>query len=128
MVGPLSVHDAKAILPDLEEFISSSGGQGFMIASFGTNVASPLSEAEVDLLALVFGKLKQRVVWRLKGTVTNKRKLNTSLLSRPLSRGIVKDPRFKVEANESLDEKFSVPCPQKRFHPQTPKLEPPCTI
>ena len=70
MVGPLSVHDAKAIPPDLEEFISSSGGQGFIIASFGTNVASPLSEAEVDLLALVFGKLKQRVVWRLKGTVT----------------------------------------------------------
>ena len=106
MVGPLSVHDAKAIPPDLEEFISSSGGQGFIIASFGTNVASPLSEAEVDLLALVFGKLKQRVVWRLKGTVTNKRKLNTSLLS-PLSRGIVKDPRFKVEANESPDQKFS---------------------
>ena len=107
MVGPLSVHDAKAIPPDLEEFISSSGGHGFIIASFGTNVASPLSEAEVDLLALVFGKLKQRVVWRLKGTVTNKRKLNTSLLSRPLSRRIVKDPRFKVEANESPDEKFS---------------------
>ena len=89
MVGPLSVHDAKAIPPDLEEFISSSRGQGFIIASFGTNVASPLSEAEVDMLALVFGKLKQRVVWRLKGTVTNKRKLNTSLLSHPLSRGIV---------------------------------------
>ena len=109
MVGPLSVHDAKAIPPDLEEFISSSGGQGFIIASFGTNVASPLSEAEVDLLALVFGKLKQRVVWRLKGTVTDKRKLNTSLLSRPLSRGIVKDSRVEanVEANESPDEKFS---------------------
>ena len=109
MVGPLSVHDANPVPPDLEEFISSSGGQGFIIASFGTNVASPLSEAEVDLLALVFGKLKQRIVWRLKGTVTSKRKLNTSLLSRPLSRGI--HPRFKVEANECPDEKFSVSYP-----------------
>ena len=70
MVGPLSVYDANPIPPDLEEFISSSGGHGFIIASFGTNVASPFSQAEVDMLALVFGKLKQRVVWRLKGTVT----------------------------------------------------------
>ena len=53
--------------PDLEEFVSNSGGHGFIIISFGTNVASILTQAEVDMLATAFGKLKQRVVWRLKG-------------------------------------------------------------
>ena len=70
MVGPLSVKDPNLIPPDFEEFLSSSGGNGFIIVSFGSNVASLLPQAEVDMLALAFGKLKQQVVWRLKGTVT----------------------------------------------------------
>ena len=67
MVGPLNVRDAKPLPPDLEEFVSNSGGHGFIIISFGTNVASILTRAEVDMLATAFGKLKQRVVWKLKG-------------------------------------------------------------
>ena len=70
MVGPLSVKDPNLIPPDFEEFVSSSGGNGFIIVSFGSNVASLLPQAEVDMLALAFGKLKQRLVWRLKGTAT----------------------------------------------------------
>ena len=67
MVGPLNVRDAKLLPPNLEEFVSNSGGHGFIIVSFGSNVASLLPQKEVDMLATAFGQLKQRVVWRLKG-------------------------------------------------------------
>ena len=33
MVGPLNVKDAKPLPPDLEEFVSNSGGHGFIIVS-----------------------------------------------------------------------------------------------
>ena len=68
MVGPLNVKgDVKPLPPDLEEFVSNSGGQGFIIVSCGSNLASILSKEVVDMFATAFGKLKQRVVWRLKG-------------------------------------------------------------
>jgi len=67
MVGPPHVKDPKPLPPDLEEFVSNSGGHGFIIVSFGSNVASNLEKQVVDMLATAFGKLKQRVVWRIKG-------------------------------------------------------------
>ena len=68
MVGPLNVKDAvKPLPPDLDKFVSNSGGHGFIIVSFGSNVASILPKPVVDMLATAFGKLKQRVVWRVKG-------------------------------------------------------------
>ena len=66
MVGPLNVGDARPLSPDLEEFVSNSGGHGFIIVSFGSNVAV-LRQSVIDMLATAFGKIKQRVVWRLKG-------------------------------------------------------------
>ena len=67
MVGPPHVKDPKPLPPDLEEFVSNSGGHGFIIVSFGSNVASNLEKPVVDMLATAFGKLKQQVVWRIKG-------------------------------------------------------------
>ena len=68
LVGPLNVRDTiKPLPPDLDEFVSRSGRQGFIIVSFGSNVASILPRKIVDMLATAFGKLKQLVVWRLKG-------------------------------------------------------------
>ena len=67
MVGPLNVKEARPLPPDLEEFVSNSGGHGFIIVSFGSNVASILPKPVVDMLATAFGKLKQQVVWRLEG-------------------------------------------------------------
>ena len=67
MVGPPHVRDPKPLPPDLEEFLSNSGGHGFVIVSFGSNVASNLDKPVVDMLATAFGKLKQRVVWRITG-------------------------------------------------------------
>ena len=58
--------DFRSLTPELEEFVSNSGGHGFIIVSFGSNVAV-LRQSVVDMLATAFGKLKQRVVWRLKG-------------------------------------------------------------
>ena len=66
MVGPLSVRDGP-LPPHLEEFVRNSGDHGFIIVSFGSNVASILPRKVVDMLATAFGKLKQKVVWRLKG-------------------------------------------------------------
>jgi len=74
MVGPPNVKEPKPLPPDLEEFVSNSGGYGFIIASFGSNVASNLQKPVVDMLATAFGKLKQRVVWRLKGNRRAKQK------------------------------------------------------
>ena len=34
MVGPPNVKDPKPLPPDLEEFVSNSGGHGFIIISF----------------------------------------------------------------------------------------------
>ena len=70
MVGPLNVKDTQPLPPDLEEFVNNSGGHGFIIVSFGSMVASILPREKVDMLADAFGKLKQKVVWRLKGTLT----------------------------------------------------------
>ena len=67
MVGPLSIKDARPLPPDLEEFVSNPESHGFIIVSFGSNLASALPRPVVDMLATAFGKLKQRVVWRLKG-------------------------------------------------------------
>ena len=67
MVGPLNVKDSKPLPSDLEEFVSNSGGHGFIIVSFGSNVASLLPRQVVDMLATGFGKLEQRVLWRLTG-------------------------------------------------------------
>ena len=70
MIGPLNVKDAVKPLPrDLEEFVSNSKGHGFIIVSFGSSVASILPKEIVDMLATAFGKLKQLVVWRLKGNL-----------------------------------------------------------
>ena len=66
MVGQLNA--AKQLIPlshEFEEFVNDSD-HGFIIVSFGTNVAA-LSKEKVDMLATAFGKLRQKVVWRLKG-------------------------------------------------------------
>lgn len=69
MVGPLNVKkDTRTLPPDLEEFVMNTRGHGFIIVSFGSNVESVLPKTVVDMLATAFGKLKQRVVWRLQGS------------------------------------------------------------
>ena len=67
MVGPIAVQKSGKFPPDFQEFVSNSGGQGFIMSSFGSYVKSILPKDKINMLATVFGKLKQRVLWRLKG-------------------------------------------------------------
>ena len=67
MVGPLSVKHPKPLPADLDKLVATSGEHGVVMVSFGTFVSSNLDKEKVDMLAEAFGKLKQKVVWRLKG-------------------------------------------------------------
>ena len=70
MVGQIAVQKSGKFPPppsDFQEFVSNSGGEGFIMASFGSYVESILHKDKINMLATVFGKLKQRVLWRLKG-------------------------------------------------------------
>ena len=71
MVGPLSIRKTKPLPANMEEFVSSSGEHGVVMVSFGTLVASNLEKQKVEMLAEAFGKLKQKVIWTLKGKFDN---------------------------------------------------------
>ena len=67
MVGPITAKKAGLLPPDFEEFVRDSGGNGFIMVSFGSYVESVLHKDKLNLLATAFGTLKQKVLWRLKG-------------------------------------------------------------
>ena len=70
MVGPITAKPNPSPLPpDLVDFINNAGGNGFIIASFGSYVQVVISKETIDILASAFGKLKQRVIWKLKGNL-----------------------------------------------------------
>ena len=67
MVGPMTARaEPNPLPPDLVDFINSEGGNGFVIASFGSYVQTVISKEKIDALATTFGKLKQKVIWKLK--------------------------------------------------------------
>ena len=67
MVGPITVQKSGTLPPDFQEFVGDSGGHGFIMASFGTYVKSVICKEKINMLARTFGKLKQKVLWRLNG-------------------------------------------------------------
>ena len=70
MVGAITTKAEPNPLPsDLESFINSAGGHGFIIASFGSYTETLIFKEKTDVLAEAFGKLKQKVVWKLKGNL-----------------------------------------------------------
>ncbi|XP_020892519.1 UDP-glucuronosyltransferase 2B7 [Exaiptasia diaphana] len=68
MIGPVNIQPVKPLPPDLQQLMDSSGDDGAIIVSFGSNVAS-MSKEKVDIMAEAFGRLKQKVIWRLKGYI-----------------------------------------------------------
>ena len=66
MVGPITVNKPNPFPEELENFINNSGGHGFIIVSFGSHVETVMSKEKIDVLAEAFGKLKQKVIWKLK--------------------------------------------------------------
>ena len=69
MVGPISVNKPNPLPAELENFINNSGGHGFIIVSFGSYVETVMSKEKIDVLAAAFGKLKQKVIWKLKRNI-----------------------------------------------------------
>jgi len=67
MIGPINIQPVKALPTDIQQFVDSSGDDGVIIVSFGSNIASMLTKTKVDIMAEGFGRLKQKVIWRLKG-------------------------------------------------------------
>ena len=65
MVGPLTVKEPLPLSQEYEEFVNNSANHGFIIVSFGSGVGI-LSVEKMDKLVRAFGKLKQKVVWRVK--------------------------------------------------------------
>ena len=51
--------------PDLENFVRGAGDKGVVIFSLGTLGDVLLRQHHIGILASAFGRLKQRVVWRL---------------------------------------------------------------
>ncbi|PFX14788.1 UDP-glucuronosyltransferase 1-2-like [Stylophora pistillata] len=70
MVGPITAKaEPDPLPPDLANIIDSSGGHGFIIASFGSYAETIISHRTINVLAVAFGKLKQKVIWKLKGYI-----------------------------------------------------------
>ena len=68
MVGAISAKaDPETLPPELEDFIDSAGGHGFVIASVGSYAQTIIAKEKIDVLAEAFGKVKQKVIWKLKG-------------------------------------------------------------
>lgn len=72
MAGPITVKKPKPLSTELEDFVQSGDYQdhGFIIVSFGSYMETLLAKEKIDVLAAVFGKLKQKVIWKLKSIIT----------------------------------------------------------
>ena len=66
MVGPLLPKPAAALPEDFDRFMASSGEAGVVLVSFGSMMSSPPEEV-VETLAKAFGRLKQKVIWKIDG-------------------------------------------------------------
>lgn len=67
-MGPLTVKRPSPLPRDLEQFVSEAGVNGIILFSLGTLGDAVLQKHQVEMLAKVFGRLEQRVIWRLKST------------------------------------------------------------
>lgn len=70
MVGPIGVKKPGVLPPDLQEFLQDTGGHGFIIVSFGSYVEKIIPKERIDMMAAAFAKLKQKVLWRQKGSIS----------------------------------------------------------
>ena len=62
-IGGIFIENAKPLPPKLEEFVSGSGKNGFIVISFGTLI-NDYGMEKAAMFARVFGRLPQRVVWK----------------------------------------------------------------
>lgn len=70
-MGPLTIKPTNPLSKDLEQFISGAGDKGIILFALGTLGDVVLKKDQVDMLAEAFGRLEQRIIWRLKGKFIN---------------------------------------------------------
>lgn len=66
VTGPVLPKPAETLPPDLESFMASSGDDGVIVVAFGSMVSS-LPPKMLNTLAKVLGRMKQKVLWKIKG-------------------------------------------------------------
>ena len=66
VTGPLLPRPAESLPSELESFMTSSGDDGVIVVAFGSMV-STLPKQTLRMLAEVLGRMKQKVLWKIKG-------------------------------------------------------------
>lgn len=68
MAGPITIKKPKPLPAELESYTNGSEfeSEGFIIVSFGSYVETLMTKDKIDIMAAAFGKLKQKVLWKLK--------------------------------------------------------------
>ncbi|XP_078380887.1 UDP-glucuronosyltransferase 2A1-like [Oculina patagonica] len=80
LVGPLTVKSPSQLPRVLEQFISGAGDKGIILLSLGTLGDAVLQKHQVEMLAKVFERLEQRIIWRLNGFVPKDLSSNVKVL------------------------------------------------
>ena len=71
LAGPITIKKPKPLPAELQSYINGSESEGFIIVSFGSYVETLMTKDKIDIMAAAFGKLKQKVLWKLKSTKIN---------------------------------------------------------
>jgi UDP:flavonoid glycosyltransferase YjiC (YdhE family) len=80
--------------PDLEEF-ANRADDGLIIVTFGSGLQN-VPNHHADKMAQVFGKLKQKVIWRNQGKPNVKLPLNVKLMDMIPLEGLLHHPKTKL--------------------------------
>ncbi|XP_031561287.1 UDP-glucuronosyltransferase 1-2-like isoform X1 [Actinia tenebrosa] len=65
MIGAVLPEPAQPLPADLEQFMQSSGDHGVILVTFGSMV-SKLDASILKKMTVVFGRLKQKILWKVK--------------------------------------------------------------
>ncbi|XP_031561284.1 UDP-glucuronosyltransferase 2B17-like, partial [Actinia tenebrosa] len=65
MIGAVLPEPAQPLPADLEQFMQSSGEHGVILVTFGSMV-SKLDASILKKMSVVFGRLKQKILWKVK--------------------------------------------------------------
>ena len=66
VVGPITTKPARKLNEELEDFMKSSGEHGVVVISFGSAIMH-LDEKIIEKMIAAISRLKQKVIWKIKG-------------------------------------------------------------
>uniref|UniRef100_A0A3Q2ED35 UDP-glucuronosyltransferase n=1 Tax=Cyprinodon variegatus TaxID=28743 RepID=A0A3Q2ED35_CYPVA len=94
-MGGFQCKPAKPLPQHLEEFVQSSGEHGVLIMSLGTLIED-LPRDLIEVIAKVFAKLPQKVIWRYKGSRPDNLGNNTLLVDWMPQNDLLGHPKIKL--------------------------------